>query len=255
MKKRNVIFLFCFVMMLLPLLSSGQQPSLTAKEIIDKSNQLMRGSSAYAEITMTIIRPKWQRTLSMKSWSKGNDYSLIYITAPANEKGQVFLKRQKEMWNWVPSIERMIKIPPSMMVQSWMGSDFTNDDLVKEASILDDYTHHLLGSEMQGGYECYKIELIPEENAPVVWGKIISWISKAGFMPLRNEYYDEDGFLVNIETLSDIKTIGNRTLPTRYELVPAEKQGNKTVMQFAQLRFNQPMGDSFFSIQNMKQVR
>jgi len=233
----------------------AQTGNLSAMDIVKKSDELMRGVSSYAEITMRVIRPRWERNISMKSWSKGNNYALIYITAPANEKGQVFLKRDKEMWNWVPSIERMIKIPPSMMMQSWMGSDFTNDDLVKESSIISDYHHALAGSEVVGGYECYKIELIPKEDAPVVWGKIITWISRKGYMPLKNEYFDEEGDLVNTETLSDIRDIGDRILPTRFELVPADKNGHKTIMQFDQIRFNIPVEDDFFSIQNMKKVR
>ena len=203
---------------------------------------------------MQIIRPKWERTLSFKAWAKGTKYSLIYIIAPAKEKGQVFLKRDKEMWNWLPSIGRTIKIPPSMMMQSWMGSDMTNDDLVKESSIVEDYDHKLLGTEELNGYECYKIELVPKENAAVVWGKIYSWITQKEFITLKNEYYDEDGYLVNTETLSKIKNVGDRTIPTYFEMVPADKPGNKTTMEFTHIRFNIPIDDNFFSIQNMKRV-
>jgi len=146
--------------------------------IIKEADEKFRGSSSIGEMTMIIERPSWSRTVSMKNWTLGNDYSLIYITAPAKEKGQVFLKRKKEMWNWVPNIERMIKIPPSMMMQSWMGSDFTNDDLVNESQLARDYTNSLLDEEEVDGYTCYKVELIPHEDAPVVWGKVIMWISK-----------------------------------------------------------------------------
>jgi len=191
----------------------------------------------------------------MKSWSKGDDYFLIYITAPAKDKGQVFLKRKKEMWNWVPSIERMIKIPPSMMMQSWMGSDFTNDDLVKQSSIVNDYSHKLLGEETIRDQVCYKIELIPYPDAPVVWGKIISWITKEGFNFWKSEYYDEDGFLVNIETASDLKDFGDRTLPSRMEIIPADEEGKKTILLFKQMEFNKPIDDSFFTQQNMKRIR
>jgi len=143
------------------------------KEIVRKSDEKFRGTSSTGSFSMTIQRPTWSRTISMKSWSLGTDYSLIYVTAPAKEKGQVFLKRKNEMWNWVPTIERMVKVPPSMMMQSWMGSDFTNDDLVRESSIVKDYTHKLLGEETIDKYPCYKVELIPLENAPVVWGKVL----------------------------------------------------------------------------------
>ena len=226
-----------------------------ARQIIDKANQLMRGNSSYMEATMKIIRPTWERTLSFKAWAKGTDYSIIYITSPAKEKGQVFLKRDNEMWNWVPSIERMIKIPPSMMMQSWMGSDMTNDDLVKESSVVEDYSHKILGEEMIKGYDCYKLELIPKEDAAVVWSKIVSWISKKEFITLKNEYYDEFGDLINMEVLSKIKDVGDRTIPTYFEIIPLEKEGNKTTMEFEVIKFNISLKDGFFSIQNMKRIR
>ncbi len=233
----------------------GKTQDITATEVIDKANDLMRGKSSKGEMTMKIIRPKWERTISFKTWSKGSEYSIIYVTAPAKEKGQVFLKREKEMWNWVPSIERMIKIPPSMMMQSWMGSDMTNDDLVKESSIVYDYDHKILGRETLESYECYMIELIPKEGVPVVWGKIISWISVKEYFTLKNEYYDEDGYLVNRETLSKIKNVGNRVMPTFFEMIPVDKEGYKTTMEFTNMEFDINIKDDFFSIQNMKRIR
>ncbi|MBT7994102.1 MAG: outer membrane lipoprotein-sorting protein, partial [Bacteroidetes bacterium] len=149
----------------------------TALEIIEKADAKHRGISSYGEMSMTIVRKNWTRTVEMKSWTKGSDQAMIYITSPVKEKGQVFLKRGKEMWNWMPSIDRMIKIPPSMMMQGWMGSDFTNDDLVEQSSSVKDYKHTLLGKSKVREVLCYKIELIPKEDAPVVWGKIIMWIT------------------------------------------------------------------------------
>ncbi|MEE4259702.1 MAG: outer membrane lipoprotein-sorting protein, partial [Bacteroidales bacterium] len=213
-----------------------------------------RGETMQGEMTMTIVRQKWERTISMKSWSKGDKYFLIYITAPAKEKGQVFLKVDKEMWNYVPTISRMIKIPPSMMMQSWMGSDFTNDDLVKQSSIVVDYDHHLLAEETIRGKECYKLELIPHEDAAVVWGKIISWITKDGYDLWKSEYYDEEGELQNIENAYDIKDMGDRKIPTRMEIIPVDKEGQKTVLNIISTTFNKPIEDSFFSKQNMKKV-
>ncbi len=226
-----------------------------AKEIVQKAHDLMQGETNYSEMTMTVHRPKWDRTISFKSWMKGSDYALIYITEPAKEKGQVFLKRKTEMWNWVPSIDRTIKIPPSMMMQSWMGSDMTNDDLVNESSIVNDYSQKILGQENLQSYDCYKIELIPNEDAPVVWGKIICWISKTEYYTLKNEYYDEDGQLVNVERLSQVKKFGDRSIPTRFEIEPVNKSDHITVMEILNIRFNEKIDDSFFSIQNMKAIR
>ena len=224
-------------------------------EIIRQADEKFRGESSQGTMTMIIERPTWSREVTMKNWTKGNEYSLIYITAPAKEKGQVFLKRQSEMWNWVPTIERMIKIPPSMMMQSWMGSDFTNDDLVRESSLIEDYDQKLVGEETIDGYECYKAELIPKDDAPVVWGKLIMWVSKQDYLWLKAEYYDEDGYLVNTEILSDIKKMDDRIMPTRLEMIPADEEGNKTIMIFEDIKFNVDLDESFFSQQNMKRIR
>lgn len=237
----------------LSLASTAQTTDI--REIVKKADEKLRGTSSIGEVTMTIQRPSWERTLSMKNWTLGTEYSLILITAPAKEKGQVFLKRESEMWNWLPSIDRMIKIPPSMMMQSWMGSDFTNDDLVKESSIVKDYTHKLIGKETIENYPCYKVELIPLEDAPVVWGKIYMWISQDEFLWLKAEFFDEDGFLVNTEILTDVKKMDDRIIPTRMEMIPADKEGHKTIMTFDNIDFEVPIKDSFFSIQNMKRIR
>ena len=225
------------------------------KEIIRLSDEKFRGNSSQGEMTMIIERPSWSREVSMKNWTLGNDYSLIYITSPAKEKGQVFLKRESDMWNWVTNIERMIKIPPSMMMQSWMGSDFTNDDLVRESSLVKDYTHKLVGEEIIDGFECYKAELIPFDDAPVVWGKVLMWISKKELHWLKAEFYDEDGFLVNTEILTDVKKMDDRVMPTRMEMIPADDEGHKTILIFKHMKFNIKLKESFFSQQNMKRIR
>jgi outer membrane lipoprotein-sorting protein len=231
------------------------QSGLTAKQIIEKADALQRGETNKGEMSMTIIRPKWSRTITMKNWSIGSEYSMTYITAPAKEKGQVFLKRQNEMWNWVPTISRMIKLPPSMMAQGWMGSDYTNDDILKESSIVKDYTHKLLGEETIDGIPCYKIELIPKEDAAVVWGKVIKWISKDEFWQLKNMYYDEDDELVRTEQASKVKQFGDRKLPSYIEIIPADKPGQKTTVTIISSEFNVKLNESFFSQQNMKRVR
>ena len=225
------------------------------KEIVRRADEKFRGVSSQSEMTMVIQRPTWSRTISMKSWTLGNDYSLIYVTAPAKEKGQVFLKRLTEMWNYVPSIERMIKMPPSMMRQSWMGSDFTNDDLIKESSLVKDYDHTLVGEDKLQGYDCHKILLMPKEDAPVVWGKIFMWITKQEYLWLKGEYYDEEGTLVNTEILSDVKQMDDRKLPVKLEMIPTNKQGQKTTLTFSWIKFNLNFNESFFSQQNMRKVR
>ena len=227
-----------------------------AREIIRKADEKMQGEeTSQSTMTMTIIRPTWQREITFKSWTKGRDYSLALITAPAREKGQTFLKRETEMWNWNPTINRLIKLPPSMMSQGWMGSDFSNDDLLKESSIVVDYSHKILAEEIIDGWDCYQIELIPLEDAAVVWGKIYKWISKEEFLQMKSEYYDEDDYLIKTELAYDIKTMDGRLIPSRFELIPEEEEGHKTVVVLDEIRFNEPLPDGFFSQQNMKRVR
>ncbi len=249
MKTKVVLLFFSF------LSSFSWAQKIDVKEIVRQADEKFRGTSSKGELTMIIERPTWSREVSMKSWTLGNEYSLIYITAPAKEKGQVFLKRGNEMWNWVPAIERMIKIPPSMMMQSWMGSDFTNDDLVNESSMVNDYDHQLLGTENIRGFDCYKIQLIPHDDAPVVWGKIIMWVTKKDLHWLRAEYYDEDGDLVNTEIMSEIKQMDDREMPTRLEMIPADEEGQKTILIFDDMDFGADLDESFFSQQNMKRIR
>ncbi len=233
---------------------SFSDPNMTAKEIIEKSDQKLRGATSKSTIKMTIVRPRWQREMTMKSWSKGTEHSLIIVTAPARDKGTGFLKREKELWNWQPTIDRTIKMPPSMMMQSWMGSDFTNDDLVRESSIVNDYVHKLLGEESIEGRACYKIELIPKPDAPVVWGKIIAWIDKVEFMQMRFEFFDEDGYLVNTMNGKAVKEFGGRMLPSVLEMIPAEEDGHKTQIEYLNLEFGVDISESFFSVRKMQQL-
>lgn len=236
-------------------LAWGSLSGQDATEIIRTADQKLRGESAYSELKMTIVRPDWTREVTMKSWSKGDELSLILITGPARDKGTAFLKREREIWNWQPTIDRTIKMPPSMMMQSWMGSDFTNDDLVRESSIVVDYEHEILGTETIDGRESWKLELIPKPDAAVVWGKIISWIDKAEYMQLKTEFYDEDGYLVNTMLGMEIKDMDGKILPSRMEIIPEEDPGHKTVLEYLTMDFGIDVKEAFFSVQNMKRVR
>jgi outer membrane lipoprotein-sorting protein len=235
----------------------GMTQTLTATEIVQRAQDKANGLSSQGTMKMTIVRPGWSREVTMKSWSLGTDFYMIYITSPARDAGQVFLKRYNDMWNWMPSINRMIKIPPSMMGQSWMGSDFTNDDLVKMNSMVNDYEHTIVGNETVEGYDCYIIQFIPKPDAAVVWGKILFWISKDDYYELKAEYYDEDNNLVNVMTASDIKFMGDRSLPSKMVMIPkdTDKQGNETQLEMTDMKFNVNLTEDFFSQQNMKTIR
>lgn len=235
--------------------SAGAQ-QLTATDIIKKADEKFNGEkSGYSLMTMTIVRPTWQRTVEIKSWSLGDDYSLALITAPAREKGQTFLKRGSEMWSWNPAINRLIKLPPSMMSQGWMGSDYTNDDILNESSVINDYTHTLESDEDIDGSACYRIKLTARPDAEVIWGHQMWWVDKKEFVVLRAELYDEDGYLVRTERGMELKSFDGRVLTSRIELVPAENEGHKTILLIDAMKFNIDIDESFFSQQNMKTIR
>jgi len=229
---------------------------LTATEIIRKADERLNGEkSAISVMSMTIVRPTWQRTVEFKSWTIGRENSLTLITSPAKDQGQTFLKRGQEMWNWNPSINRLIKLPPSMMSQGWMGSDYTNDDILKESSIVTDYTHEIIGEEIVDDRICYKIKMVVKEGSAIVWGHQIRWVDKQDLLILKAELYDEDGYLVRTESGSEIKVMDGRVIPTRLELIPADEEGNKTIVVIKEIKFNISIEDSFFSQQNMQRVR
>ncbi|EVU19326.1 hypothetical protein D046_1628A, partial [Vibrio parahaemolyticus V-223/04] len=190
---------------LLFLLFSSLSYAESAFDIVQKSDQAMRGKSSYSEATMEIVRPDWTRSMTMKSWTKGTELSLVLVTAPAKDKGSASLKRHREMWNWVPSIERVIKIAPSMLSQSWMGSDFTNDDLINQSSIVVDYQHALLGNDSFEGDKVWVIEATAKPDAPVVWNKVTLWISQSTYLQRKVEFYDEFDERVNVLTTYDVK--------------------------------------------------
>lgn len=227
----------------------------SAVSILTKMDEKIRGKSSYSEMKMTIQRPDWSREMTMKSWTKGTDRSLILLTAPARDAGTAFLMRAKEIWNWQPSIDRVIKLPPSMMLQSWMGSDFTNDDLVKQSSLIDDYDSKIIGEEIIEGYKCHKLELIPNEDAAVVWGKLYMWVTQKDYMQMRVEFYDEDGYLVNTMMGKNVTDFGDVTIPALLEVVPEDESGNKTIIEYLKLDLDINVKDSFFSLQNLKRVK
>jgi outer membrane lipoprotein-sorting protein len=230
--------------------------SMSATEIVRRADEKFNGEkSGISIMVMTIVRPGWERTVEFRSWTMGRENSLTLIISPAKDEGQAFLKRGQEMWSWNPSINRLIKLPPSMMSQGWMGSDYTNDDILKESSVVNDYTHEILAEEMIGDRLCYKIRMTAKENSSVVWGHQLRWIDKKDLLVLKAELYDEDGYLVRTELGSEIKLMDGRVIQTKLELVPAEEKGNKTIVIIKDIKFNVPIEDSFFSQQNMKRVR
>jgi outer membrane lipoprotein-sorting protein len=241
--------LFC-LFFLFTFFSKGQ----TAKEIVQKADEKLRGTTSQVELTIKTVRTAWTRSMDVKAWMKGSDYSMILVQSPAKDKGIAFLKHKKEVWNWMPSLERTIKLPPSMMSQSWMGTDFTNDDLVKESSIVNDYNHSIIGDTVIQERNCYVIQMIPKPEAAVVWGKLIVCIDKKDFLELHTKFYDEDGTLINIMNASDIKTMDGRLIPTHFEMIPMDKKNQKTEMIYRTIKYNRPIEDGFFTAEKMRTI-
>ena len=251
MKKLQFIIYAFFLV----ILNHGLNAQELVTDILKKMEQRMKGDAMYAELSMQTIRPRYTREVSMKSWSLGNDYSLIFITAPARDKGVGYLKRDKEIWNYLPNIDRTIKMPPSMMSQSWMGSDFSNDDLVRESTILEDYDHRILAEEQLDGYDCWKIEMIPHPESSVVYSKVLLWVAKEKYFQMQVENYDEDEELVSTMHFKDIKMMWGKEIPAVMEMIPSDKPGHRTVLTYLAIDFNPKIEPDFFSIQNLKQIR
>ena len=231
--------------------ATAQDPA----DIIRRMEDNMRGDASYTEMTMEVVRPRYTREISMRSWTMGDDYALINITAPARDEGTGFLKRGNDIWNYVPNIDRTIKMPPSMMSQSWMGSDFTNDDLVQGTSRVDDFSHELMGTETVDGRECYVIEMIPHPEAPIVYEKVIAWVITDLYLPAKIENYDEHDDLVSTINFREIQTLGGRQIPTVVEMIPEDKSGQRTVMTTHEADFNIDISQDFFSIENLTRKR
>ena len=230
--------------------------SQDATTILKTSEEKLRGiKSSYVEMAITIVRPKWKKEMTLKGWSIGEEYFSSVVMTPIKEKGTVFLKREKEVWNYIPSIERTIKLPPSMMMQNWMGTDFTNDDLVQRSSISDDYTNSIIKEETIDDYECWVIQLIPNEDAPVVWGKLIMWIDKTHYMQLKTEFYDEYEDMVSVMTSNQIKDFAGKKLPSTIEYVPLDKEGNKTIIERLVWQFDIDINQRYFLPSYMKNLR
>jgi outer membrane lipoprotein-sorting protein len=228
----------------------AQEPS--GRELVDRVDTLLCGRALQGEFEMMVATPRWQRTLALRVWMERPKRSFIRILAPAKEKGIGSLRIGAEMWNYLPNVERTIKIPPSMMLQPWMGSDFTNDDLVKQSSAVDDYTQRILRTETAGGAAAYVVEALPKPDAAVVWGKILYWVRKADFIPLKQEYYSERGELVRIMTFSEVRPMGGRTIPTKWEMRSTEKPGNATTIVLKSVQYDRPIGDEIFSQRNLQ---
>ena len=221
--------------------------AMTVDQMVEQAEKQVKGDSFEGQLKMIVEKDGSQRTLEIKSWLKGDDYSLLRILNPAKDRGTGTLRVKLEMWQYLPNVSRVVKIPFSMMLQSWMGSDFSNDDLVKSTSLARDYTHKILATETVNNVKSVKIECLPKKNATIVWGKVILWVRETDQSPVKQEYYSEKGKLVKTFDGFDHKTFGKRTIPTLVVMTPANKPGQKTTLQYLKVKFDQKLSTSLFT--------
>lgn len=229
--------------------------NLTAQEITKGMEELMRGMTSVGTYRMEVVRPDYQTSYEMKSWDdRDADRSLTVITKSSTGKddGTVFLKAGGNLWMYLPKAGKKLRMPPSMMMDPWMGSDLTNDDLVHESSISEDYDSRTVSEETVSGGTRYTLELLPHEDAPVVWGKIILIVDMPGYIPVRADYYDESGKKVRTINYSKVKTLGGRKIPTVMEVIPGDKTGQKTILTIIDVKFGVSISEDRFDVNQME---
>jgi len=234
-------------------------PGVDAVAVARRAEDQLRSRRTYLEARMVIRSPRLPapREVVFQSWDdRPGKRSFIRIDAPAKDEGTTFLKLHPNLWMYVPRVERTVRIPPSMMLQSWMGSDFTNDDLVRESSEIDDYTHRLLGvdpgGERDGGRRAYVVEYRPKEGAPVVWGRIVAWLDVERGAALRQEFFDEGGEKLRVMRFDDVRQVDGRWVPHRWTLVPLDKPDHGTVIELETIHFDVDFGEDVFTLRNLK---
>ncbi len=247
------LFQTIVLVLFLPAMLIAAEPAAPdGREILRRVDDMWRGQSSAGLMTMNIKTAHWERTLKMKGYSKGKDLSLMRIVYPKSEAGTGTLKVDENMWNYLPKTRRVMKIPSSMMMGSWMGSHFTNDDLVKESRLEDDYNFELVQKTGEDGALLYDITLLPKPEAAVVWGKIVITVRADTLVPVLEEFYDEDGELVRRMTFGNVTVLQDRTVPLTLRIVPVDKPDEYTEIVYDKLLFDIPLEDGFFSLQNLK---
>lgn len=242
------------LLILLALLVSPSAYAVDAAQIIKSAIEYWRDTSSYTVMSMTIHRPDWQRTMTMKVWTRGDKESLVRVIAPAKDAGNGTLMLDKAMWTYSPKINRIIKIPSSMMSQSWMGSDFSNKDISQSTEIVNDYTHKLINTEKSNGHTVYTIESIPKEDAPVVWGKEIIKVRDDHIM-LEHTYYDQEMKPVRRMETSEIRKIGGKTFATKEKMYKVDKPDEWTRVEVKEARFGIDIPKSRFTLSSLRNPR
>ncbi len=247
----NILKIVAILLILAALGAFESAWCLTADDIIEASFDHYRGKASQATIEMVIHRPTWERRMQMDGWTKGTNRSLIRITAPAKDKDNGTLKKGRDMWTYNPKVNRVIKLPPALMSQSWMGSDFSNNDLAKSDSIINDYVHTLDATETHEGHKVYVIKSMPKPEAPVVWGMQVTKV-RDDWVMLSQEFFDEDLLPVKRMTADQIQMLGGRMFPKRWKMAEVDKPDQYTLLVYHRLAFLDDLPDSTFTLNRLK---
>ena len=239
---------------LLILLINPAAHGADARSLVEDSFKYMRGKASIATVIMTIHRPDWERKMTIKAWTRGKKDSLFYIESPPKDHGNGTLKKSREMWMYNPKINRVIKVPPSMMSQSWMGSDFSNNDLAKSDSFVNDYTHSIVGSEIHQGQKVYVIKSMPKPDAPVIWGMQMLKI-RQDLIWLSQEFFDEDLVAVKVMKTLEIQMIGGKLYPRVWRMRKVDTQDRYTELTYKSLAFKSDLPDSLFTRASLRKAR
>ena len=245
---RRSLFL---MMVMLPVVAQARDADALMRHI----DGLWRGNTSQATMTMTVTTRRYERAMTMQAWSRDKDYSLIVITDPVKDKGVATLKVAQNIWNYLPKINRVTKVPASMMAGSWMGSHFTNDDLVKESTFEDDYDSVISFDGERDGKAIVEITSMPKPDAAVVWGKVVMTLDPQTLAPYLAWYYDEEGVLIRTLVFDQWQQREDRTVPMRLSLKPEDKPGESTVITYHDIEFDVPLDDDFFSLKTLKRGR
>lgn len=239
------------VLLIAPAVALGEEGEPTARELLDAADDLYRGRSSVGTMQMNIVTDRYKRSLTLREWSEGEEKSLVRIVEPAKEEGVTTLRVEDDLWNYLPKVDRTIKVPASMMSSSWMGSHLTNNDLVRESRFADDYTYRITERPKDNPEGVYVIEATPKPDAPVVWGRVVARV-RPDKIPVDVRFYGEKGELARTIEYSDVREMGGRRIPTRMRVTPADEPGEYTELVVRDIQFDVPIPDRVFSLQGLR---
>jgi hypothetical protein len=221
--------------------------------MVGHAEQVMRGDSNQMKLELSVITPGWGRAYTLNSWMSGRDKTIIRILEPVKQRGEGYLKMKYQLWTYLPKVERTILIPPSSMLQPFLGSDFSYDDLIRASRWDEDYDHHIVGEEEIEGAQAVVIDMNPKPEAPIVYGHIKLWLRKRDSVPLKEEFYDERNVLLKTMCFKEIQSKGGHEIPTHWEMVNHLEEGRRTVVTVLEAQYDLPIDERVFSRRWLKE--